>query len=371
MVVLGVVALLGVATVAGMAVTDVGAPSGAEILDDAEQRYESAETVVGAATVTAANETDTRTYEVSFTVAEDNRSRMAVSSDDRTVVLGTNGSAGWIHDEQTGVTRVVSNESGDAMGPAAMGDAPMDAPMGDAATPMDATGYADLNESQKEAMREAGERLRSAAYDWTEENTTATRTGRETVDGTDSWVVEVEPKNESRTGSVTHWIAVDSADVLKQEFSGEHGTVTVVYTETRFDIDVADSTFEPPTDERPSGERIDSFEALQGATGVEVPEFADSAYEFSEGAVLNYGGETAVARYTGAANVTVFTSTTESLPYASGDATPVEIGGVSANVSEMEGRVAVAWEDGDRTIGVVTDADRETALDIAERLTEA
>jgi outer membrane lipoprotein-sorting protein len=354
-VVLGVVALLGVATIAGMAVTDVGAPSGAEILDDAEQRYESAETVVGAATVTAANETATRTYEVSFTVADENRSRVSISSDDRTVVLGTNGSAGWIHDERTGVTRIVSNASVPA-------DEAMQGP--DA---MHGTEYA-LNESQKQAWQDASERARTVVYDWTEENTTATRTGRETVDGTDAWVVEVTSENESRTGTVTNWIAVDSSKVLKQELSGDHGTVTVTYSETRFDISVADSTFQPPSAELPAGAEIDSFDALQEATDVTVPEITDSAYDFSEGAVLNYGGETAVARYVGPENVTVFASNTETLPYASGDATETEIGGVSANVTEMDGRVAVTWETDGGTVALVTDSDRETAIELAASL---
>jgi outer membrane lipoprotein-sorting protein len=354
-VVLGVVALLGVATIAGMAVTDVGAPSGAEILDDAEQRYESAETVVGAATVTATNETATRTYEVSFTVAEENRSRVSISSDNRTVVLGTNGSVGWIHDERTGVTRTVSNAS-----------MPADEAM-QGSDAMHGTEYA-LNESQKQAWQDASERARTVMYDWTEENTTATRTGRETVDGTDAWVVEVTSENESRTGTVTNWIAVDSSKVLKQELSGEHGTVTITYSETRFDISVADSTFQPPSAELPAGAEIDTFDALQNATDVTVPEVTDSAYEFSEGAVLNYGGETAVARYVGPENVTVFASNTEALPYASGDATETEIGGVSANVTEMDGRVAVTWETDGGTVALVTDSDRETAIELAESL---
>ena len=354
-VVLGVVALLGVATIAGMAVTDVGAPSGAEILDDAEQRYESAEAVVGAATVTATNETATRTYGVSFTVAEENRSRVSISSDNRTVVLGTNGSVGWIHDERTGVTRIVSNAS-----------MPADGAMHDSDA-MHGTEYA-LNESQKQAWQDASERARTVMYDWTEENTTATRTGRETVDGTDAWVVEVTSENESRTGTVTNWIAVDSSKVLKQELSGEHGTVTITYSETRFDISVADSTFQPPSAELPAGAEIDSFDALQNATDVTVPEVTDSAYEFSEGAVLNYGGETAVARYVGPENVTVFASNTETLPYASGDATETEIRGVGATVTEMDGRVAVTWETDGDTVALVTDSDRETAIELAESL---
>jgi len=359
-VVLGVVALLGVATIAGMAVTDVGAPSGAEILDDAEQRYESAETVVGAATVTATNETATRTYEVSFTAAEENRSRVSISSDNRTVVLGTNGSVGWIHDERTGVTRIVSNASTPADEAMQGADS-----MPDAMREMD---HSALNGSQKQALEDASERARTVMYDWTEENTTATRTARETVDGTDAWVVEVTSENESRTGTVTNWIAVDSSKVLKQELSGEHGTMTITYSETRFDISVADSTFQPPSAELPAGAEIDSFDALQNATDVTVPEVTDSAYEFSEGAVLNYGGETATARYVGPENVTVFASNTETLPYTSGDATETEIGGVSANVTEMDGRVAVTWETDGGTVALVTDSDRETAIELAESL---
>ena len=349
-VVVGALVIVGVAAVAGLGLADVSDPSGGEILDDAEQRYEDADTVAGAATVTVANDTETREYDTSFTFGEDNASRVSMTGENRTVVAGTNGTVAWVHDERTGITRVVSNDSHgnhtDVAGPNAS-----------AADGRNASTY------DNETIRDAGERIRSVALDWTEENTTATREGRETLDGADAWVVAVEPNNASREGSITHWIGVNSSKVLKSEYDRPDGTMTVEYTDTRFDVSVADSTFEPPESE--TGPVFDSVAALQDATDMTVPELDNASYTFDEGRIVGFGGETAIATYDGPENVTLVATTADPEPPEGENTTTEEVAGVSVNVTETDDGVAVTWDRADRTVTLFTDAERATALDLA------
>ena len=352
MVVVGALVLLGVAAVAGLGLADVSDPSGDEILDDAEQRYESADTVVGAATVTAANDTESREYNVSFTLGQNNSSRVSVTGENRTVVAGSNGTVAWVHDERTGITRVLSNESHGTNAMAAN------------VTKSNATA-AGWNAStyDNETIRNASDRLRTVVLDWTEENTTATREGRETLDGTDAWVVAVDPDNESREGSVTHWVGVDSSKILKSEYDRPNATVTVDYTDTRFDVSVADSTFEPP--DSAAGPVFDAFGPLQNATTITVPELDNESYTFEEGRVAGFGGETAITTYDGPENVTLVTTTADPDRPENDNTTTEEVAGVTVNVTETDDGVAVTWERADRTVSLFTDADRETALNLA------
>lgn len=354
-VVAGVLLVVGVAAVAGLGLADMGDPTGDAILDDVEERYGTADTVVGAATVTVENDTAERQYNTSFTFGEDNASRVSVSADNRTVVAGTNGTVAWIHDERTGITRVLSNGSHAANGT-------------DHASGFNATGEHPGNEYDNESARNATERLRSLVFDWTDENTTATRTGRESVDGTDAWVVSVEPDNGSREGTITHWVGVDSATVLKSEYDRPNATMTVEYTETRFNVSVADSTFRPP--ESDSGTVFDSFAPLQNATSTTVPELGNDSYTFSKGRIAAFGGETVITRYDGPANVTLVATTAEG-DAPDGNTTTEEVAGVTVNVTETDDGVAVAWDRADRSVSLFTDADRETALALAADTIEA
>ena len=350
-VVVAALVLLGVAAVAGLGIADVGDPSGDAVLDDAEERYEAADTVVGVATVTVANDTTERQYNTSFTFGEGNASRVSVSTDNRTVVAGTNGTVAWVHDERTGITRVVSN-----------GSHPANA-TGNASELNESAAYSGAESPDNESVRNASERVRSLVFDWTEENTTATRTGRETVGGTDAWVVEVDPDNESREGTVTHWVGVDSSTILKSEYDRPNATVTVEYTETRFNVSVANSTFRPP--ESDAGPVFDSLNPLQNATSMTVPELGNDSYTFAEGRLVGFGGETAITRYDGPANVTLVATTAEADPPDDRNTTTEEVAGVTANVTETDDGIAVTWDRADRTVSLFTDADRGTALDLA------
>ena len=346
-VVVGALVLLSVAAVAGLGLADVSDPSGDEILDDAEQRYESADTIAGAATVTVANDTQSREYNVSFTLGQNNTSRVSVAGENRTVVAGSNGTVAWVHDERTGITRVISNESHGAN----------TSESNATAEGWNASAY------DNRSVENATDRLKTVVLDWTEENTTATRDGREAIDGTDAWVVAVEPKNETREGSVTHWVAVDSSKVLRSEYDRPNATVTVNYTDTRFNVSVADSTFEPP--DSAGGPIFDAFGPLQNATIITVPELDNESYTFEEGRVAGFGGETAVSTYDGPTNVTLVATTADPDRPDDGNTTTEEVAGVTVNVTGTDDGVAVTWERADRTVSLFTDASRETALDLA------
>lgn len=334
--------LVASAVLAGVAF-NLTAPSGEAILDDTSERYDSAETIAGSAVVTVSNDTRTETYDATFAATDDNESRVSVTGPNGTTVVGTNGTVAWVHDPDTGLTRVYDEDGADP---------------------------SELNKSQNETLRDKGESVRSLLFDWTEENTTATRDGSTTIDGTEAWIVTVEPTNESRDGTLTYWIAQESSTVLKQEYTDDDGTVTVRYTETRFDVSLANSTFQPPGAVTDRTERVETFDALQSATTITVPALGDG-YTFTEGAVTDYGGETAAASYEGQANVTIVTSLAEEVPVETGDATQVDLGGVTANVTSEDGRTVVVWQENGVTVAVVTDADRDTALALAERIVDS
>ncbi|GGJ11415.1 hypothetical protein GCM10008995_21630 [Halobellus salinus] len=360
-VVIAALLFVGVAAAAGLGIADVGDPSGDAVLDDAEERYETADTVVGAATVTVANDTTERQYNASFTAGEGNATRVSVSSDNRTVVAGTNGTVAWVHDERTGITRVVSNGT--------HGENATNASVRGVAAANATAEYPNTGEYDNESLRDAAERVESFVFDWTEDNTTATRTGREAVDGTDAWVVEVTPDNETRDGAITHWVGVDSSTVLKSEYDRPNATVTVEYTETRFNVSVANSTFRPP--DAGAGPVFDSFEPLQDATRLTVPELGNDSYAFEEGRVVGFGGETAITRYDGPADVTLVATTADADRPDDGNTTTETVAGVTANVTETDNGVAVSWDRADRTVSLFTDADRGTALDLAADAIEA
>jgi len=372
-VVVGMV-LLGVATVGGAAVTDLGAPSGEAILDDTRTAYESADTVVGEATVTVDNETVTRNATVSYALAADNRTRLTTTTENRTVVVGTNGSVAWVHDEASGVTRVVENRS-------------------ELETLANQTAGGEWRERVRQNVTERrgqadgatpGERLnwqnqttaKNATGVWDEDNRTAERVGQTTVRGTQAWIVEVTSTDDEVDTVVTNWVDAESNLLLRQRVAGDNGTVTVDYTETRLNVSVSEETFQPLTTDRDRGANsvtdYDSFTSLQSATETTVPELAGESYTFTRGGVVGFGGETVVAQYTGTANVSVLATTADELPTGDRDVETTTVAGESVRVTETGGQTVIAWTTDDgRTVGVATDDGRERAERLAERLLSA
>jgi len=87
------IALVGAAATGAMpGVGGDAQPDGETVIDRAEQRYANAETVVGDATITVANDTTERSVNLSYVFAGQDRARVGVG--DRFAV-GTNGSVAW------------------------------------------------------------------------------------------------------------------------------------------------------------------------------------------------------------------------------------------------------------------------------------
>jgi outer membrane lipoprotein-sorting protein len=338
------------AAVAGAAVQSQSAPSGDEILENVERTYENAESVTGTANVTVENETRSTTAQVEFAYAEPNRTRIAVTHEGRTMLLGTNGTVAWAYDPTTTQVRVWGEEDRAAMRERVE-------------TKMDDTRYEAANPNAT----------------WSEENYTATRTGTETVAGVEAAVVELEPANESRHGQMTLWVDTGNWTVVRQRVAVGDNETVATFRDVRFNVSVHASTFEPPTDEAadlPSATqtRYDSFDAAQSNTSLSLPTLGDAAFEGAT--VTDARGETTVAqRYaTGDDSALLVTSTASDLPMEAGgaNATTVDVAGQTATVTTLRGQTVVAWETDGLTHAVVADASQETVVSLAESVrTEA
>ena len=333
---LAAVVFVAVAAVVGGAAMADG-PTGEAVLEDVEQRYDGAESVVGTATVVATNGTVTESAEVEFVTA-DEKSRITVHYDERTAVFGTNGSVGWVYEPTTGVTRTYDNDT--------------------------------KEKRIEQKLIELRDRY--------EENAESERTGTETVGGEEAHVVEVTSTNESVDETATFWVSTEDSEVLKAEATGENGTATVTFEETEFGASVHESTFEPPseTGELVPGadrEEFDSLGEAESATEMTVPDLRER-YEFEEAVVASYEDETTVtAEYdtdAGTVYVGVTTSDTFDADAESDRGETVDIGEKAATAVESQRGSVVYWEDGDETTAVVTRGPRSTALEVARAIAE-
>ncbi|MFB6298536.1 MAG: outer membrane lipoprotein carrier protein LolA [Salinirussus sp.] len=330
--VLVVVLLVGTG-VAGAALLQ---PSGEEILDNVEQRYDRAENVVGTAAVTVANETETATATVEYVVADGNNSRLTVSQDNDTVVVGTNGTVGWVYDPSTGLARTYSNE----------------------------TRTEELEERSVDLHEQYGE------------NVTVTRTGTEELNGTDAYVLKVNSTNRTIDETGQLWVATDDWTVLKAEVTAENTTVTVDFRETRFNVSVHESTYRPPDESGklvPGAERdrYGNFTEARAASELTVPDLRD-AYEFDEAIVASYNGTTTTTAVydTDAGTVYVAVTTDDRFPPVSEANETETVEGRTVGVVDTRRGSAVYWSDGGTTTAVLTRGPPDTALDAAETALE-
>ena len=314
-------------------------PDGETVLDRVEQRYDSAETVAGNATVTVENDTATESRTLSFVTADPNRSRVEYRDDHR-YVAGTNGSVAWLYNASSDTVRV-----------------------------------REVPEADRSAMPDAAN-----VSDPVDDNTTARTLRTATVDGQEAYVVAVEPTNESRSWNTTLWVDTDDYRVHRLRTTDGTNRTTVAFDDLRFNVTVHDSAFAPPSDADVtvvSRERYTTFDAAQDATDVSLRR--PDGYEFASAVVVTRAGRTVtVGRYTGDANVTV-AATTDDLPYANvtgtatdrtgnATATNVTVAGANATYVALEDRGAVVWRDDGVTRAVVADLDREELVAVAERV---
>ncbi|MCU4800966.1 DUF2092 domain-containing protein [Halobacteria archaeon HArc-gm2] len=314
-------------------------PTGDEILDRVEQRYESTDTIAGRAVLTTSNASATTTANVSFAVADPDSSRLVVERGDETYRYGTNGTVTW------------------TVGPAGtfVWDADSAAPFDQGQVPGD-----------------------DDALEWTvptdgneTDNVSATLAGTTEVDGVPAYELELRPAGGGEVGDVTAlWVAQEDYRVLRVETTDGTNTTTVDVTETFFDVSIDESTFQPPADRLTawSFDRYESFAAAQDATDLNLPGLDGSS--FSEATVTVQGGETVVSqRYElDGENVTVVSTTSDRFSGETENASTVEVDGQNASVTDFGDRSAVFWTEDDVTTVVIVEGSTDRAVEVAERV---
>ncbi|MBV0900809.1 LolA family protein [Haloarcula salina] len=323
------VGLLAAGAVAGVTgLSAVAQPSGDEVLDRAEARYDAARTVTGTATVTVANETNSTTATVEYAAAEPNQTWAAVTSDDATYEMGTNGSVVWAVGENESYARELPARS---------------AGMNDTADPFPET------------------------------NVTATLVNTTELDGESAYVLDLEPTNESLDAPDTSlWVATEDYRVLRMTTDDGTNRTAVSVSETRFNVSIDDSQFAPPADRVAvtTVETYDTFAAAQSATALDLPACDDGTFEEAR-SVSRPDGTAVFQRYDGAdGNVTLVSATGASTYLESvKNGTTVQVDGRNATAVERDGRAVVYWtDDEDVTTGVVVEGSVDDAVDAARGL---
>ncbi|WP_123535092.1 DUF4367 domain-containing protein [Halosimplex salinum] len=360
-----VVALLAVVAVGALpadALSSDDSPAADEILDRVEQRYDSAETLAGDATITTENATAERSANVSFVAEKPNSTRLSVVKNGSEYVVGTNGTVAWAYDpanETVRVRKLPDNESAwnhsEAYGnySKAHGNHTWNG----------THAWADENGTDGPANVSV-ERL-------LEENVSAELLRTTTLDGAETYVVGLEHDNESYRGNATLW--VDTDDYRVHQFRASYGEnrTTVAFDGVQFNASVHESTFRPPDDASVttvSQERYDSFEAAQEGTDLTLQRLDAEGYDFDGATVVTRAGQTVVAQeYTGDADVSVV-ATADDLPGGlnATEGESVSVNGENATYVERDDGSAVVWEDDGVTRAVVGDLTRAELVELAE-----
>jgi len=342
---------------------------GDEVLDRVAERYDSAETVVGTATVVVANDTHERAASVEYAVAEPNLSRVTVTRDGRTVDAGTDGSVAWVAGANRTVLRELPADDEAPPWPATEGLGPDDAGHGSGIGPGSDTGP---GPNATPARDGAAHPVPGPNGTLHPANVTATVTGTETVDGREAHVVSLDPPERTETDwSGTLWVATEDARVLRATATDGTNRTEVRFERTRFDVSVHDSEFDPPGDRAAvtSMEQYDDRSALRAATDLDLPVLEDGRFADAR-RVARPAGEAVLQRYrTDAGNVTLVTATGET-----GVADRFE-NGTSASVDDrnataigLDDRTAVVWTEAGVTTAVVVDGPTADAVAVAEAL---
>lgn len=352
------VAFVGVAAAAGLAVTTDG-PSGDEVLDAAEQRYESADSVVVDATVTVENASETTTFDLSVAAAGDEQRRANVSGAEGHVVVGTDGETTWVRDSRSELTRVLAEN----------GTANWTRPDADFATageddPANAS-LAALAEAHNATLPEHVDGdVTLADWNGTRENATAERVETTTLDGQEVHVVSVT--HPDTASELRVWVAAESDEVLKQRFTDPESdvTVTVDVTTTRFDVSPADSTFQPPGETATPAEVASVAELREAAPfAVAVP---GGNWTFERGGVTHVPETVAAAQYSdGAETVSVLQTARD--PPAVDDGETVTAGNRSVTFDTRGNRTVAWWTEANVTTAVSGDvADEDLRAVVAD-----
>lgn len=334
--------------VAGSAATGaLGAlqePTGEEVLDRVDQRYDSAETMTTTVEITVENDTMSETMTVEVAAAENNRTRVIVDRDGTTYRAGTNGTVAWSVTPDRSVAWRIDGAAGDratAPGASVDGEFP-----GEGDKQLSQTGVPELNES----------------------NVSATVVGTPTVDGTTTY--EVELTHPEASGTTTLWVAQDDYRVVRMVATDGTNRTEMDVQSTSFNVSIHESTFEPPAD-RTALSTVDSYEAFdaaQSATDLSLP---TPEATFAEATVLVRQGETVVSqRYVAdGENVTVLSTTAEDrFDRLTQNATKTEVNGQTVYVVESEGTAIATWRTDGVTTAVIVEGSTDRATEFAGQL---
>ena len=319
----------------GLAVDDK--PSGDELLDRVETRYETAETISGTATVTVENETATSTASVEYAAKQPDKVAYTVEKAGETYEAGSNGSVGWAVGENRSYARELPT----------------------------AAEIAEYRAADRGTVPAVADDYGSMTEPVGASNVTATRVDTVEIDGQSAYVVEIEPTDESAaSASGTLWIATDDSRLLKATATDGTNETTVRVSETRFNVSIHDSTFEPPADRLSvtTTDSYDSVEAVRSATELSVPAY--EAGEFTTATVVSRADGTAVIqRYAvDDETVSVITATGGSTPLDRLDGeTTVTVNERSVSAVEQDGRAVVFWTDDKVTTAVAVEGTIEDA----------
>ena len=332
------IAIVGIGLVAAGAATglpgmaQMDQPSGDEILDDVEQRYDDAETLTGTAEVTVSNDSETKEATVDFAFAEPDQFRFVIEKDDETSEVGSNGSVVWAVGDDKSFAREI----------------PADSEFEDREGPDDFV---------------------------PDENVSAELVDTTELNGEEAYVVELTPTDEApekyEDVESTIWVAQDDSRVLQVETTDGDKETTVEVTDQQFDVSIHESTFEPPEDrvEVTMTERYDSFDSLQDATDLDVPEYDDG--EFEEATEYSSAdGQAVIQQYaTDDGDVQVITATGAS-DYLGEieNGTSVPVDGEDATAVEREDRSVVFWTDDGVTTSVIVEGSVDDATEVAEAI---
>ena len=110
--------LLGVIAVAGFAMADTS-PTGAEVLSDIEDRYQSADSVLVEANIIVEKNGSVTEFSVHSVATSDGQMRTNVSNQTGYRIVGHSQNTTWVTDSETGATFVISSETHEGQGPMA------------------------------------------------------------------------------------------------------------------------------------------------------------------------------------------------------------------------------------------------------------
>jgi outer membrane lipoprotein-sorting protein len=321
------------------AVTGAQQPTGDEILDDVEQRYDEAETVTGTAEVTVTNDSETKEATVDFATKDPDKFRIAgETGDGESFEAGSNGSVTWFVGEDNSYAREIPAEG-------------------------EHHEYHENGDHHEMMAGSMGENVDAELVDTTD------------INGEEAYVVELTPTDEApedhRDMESTLWVSTEDSRVLQVTASDDSKEVTAEITETQFDVSIHDSTFEPPEDrvEVTSSETYESFEELEASTDLPVPSYDDG--EFEEGTHLTSAdGEAVIQQYAtddGEVGIVTATGAEDRLSEVE-DGERVTVDGEEATAVERDDRTVVFWTEDAVTTGVVVDGSVDDAVAVAEEI---